>query len=157
MNLLLLWSLALGIVVCAVVATIASAGGEDKRLVRVVPWAVALAATTAVAIASWDQTHVSQDELDGAVQRVAEQLDGASYVVPPRELRRQVSEQLDSPVDMYTTPNDAPNTVDVQRTFYEVQERATEGGPTGCLTVTVTRADAGDPGSMALDASSGPC
>jgi len=117
-----------------------------------VPWLFALAAVASAACVSWEESPVSQDELSLAVGQVAERLDGAGYVLPERELRRQLGAELGHPVDLVSTANPGPDTAERQQNLYDVTPRADPDGPAMCRTVVVTSDDAGPRTSTATDA-----
>ena len=98
---------------------------------------------------------VSQDELADAAGRVADRLDGAAYVLPALELRRELSVELGHPVDLVLTADVEPDTADRQQTAYDVTLRATDSGPAMCFTVTVTRGGNGQ--TMNVSSADGLC
>lgn len=151
MNLWLSWALVVGLLLSAALGTLASRRGSRSRIL-LVPWFVAAVATATVAYLTWDELEVSDAELDDAVTEVADRLDGASYVLPALELRRQVGVELGHPVDLVSTGDAEPDTAERQQTAYDVTPRADDDGPAMCLTVVTT----GDAGGQRMDVSADP-
>lgn len=146
------WALVVGLLVSAAVATLATRGGGARSRLLVLPWILVAVATLGLAVVSWDELDVSQGELDQAVQEVADRLDGATYVLPALELRRQVGEELGHPVDLAALVGTGPDTPERQEAAYDVTPRAEDDGPAMCLTVVVT-----DAGQMGVSADTGRC
>ncbi|WP_122818330.1 hypothetical protein [Nocardioides pantholopis] len=154
MNLWWGWALVLCLLISAVLGTWAARRGPRSR-VLVVPWLLTGVAAACSAFLTWDELTASEDELADAVEQVADRLDGESFVLPAVELRRQVGAELGHPVDLASRVDTGPHTAERQETAYDVTLRARDGGPAGCLTVVVTRADDGH--RMAVRAAEGRC